>query len=194
MTMGRARREALEREKKQKRQKQLRKALMIAAGCAACIMLFAVVYIVAERADTASQNLTVALSADGSLHVESAKLKSGFNYVDWGGAEELILYRDGNGDIQAAFDTCEECYTLDSVHFNRHGDEMICQVCGTVSALSTFGEQEWGGCRPVAVPTVARLDTDTEIIISGAAMTYAAHMFEHWDTGDLTETFAEFEG
>ena len=189
--MGRARREALEQARKEKKQKQLRQALMIAAACAACIALFAVIYVVAERADTASQNLTVALSEDGSLHVNRSQLKSGFNYVDWGGSEELILYRDGS-DVRAAFDTCEECYIIDRVHFVRHGDEMTCQVCGTVSALSTFGEQEWGGCRPVSIPAVARLDTDQEIIVSPSAMSFAAHMFEHWDSGDLSETCADF--
>ena len=191
--MGRARREALEKERKLRKQKQLHRALMIAAGCVACIALFAVMYVVAERVDTASQNLIVALSEDGSLHVNRSQLKSGFNYVDWGGSEELILYRDGS-DVRAAFDTCEECYTIDSVHFVRNGDEMTCQVCGTVSALSTFGEQEWGGCRPVSIPAIARHDTDAEIVISGAAMDFAKRMFARWDSGDLSESFTGFGG
>ena len=81
-----------------------------------------------------------------------------------------------------------------NVHFTCNGGEMVCSACGTTIIVSDFGIQNWGGCQPISIPTMARLDTDSEIIISSKAIDYAVHMFEQWDSGDMSETFANFEG
>lgn len=56
-----------------------------------------------------------------------------------------------------------------------------------------FNYVNWGGCQPVSIPTAARLDTENEIVISSEAIDYAVHMFEQWDSDDMSITFADFE-
>ncbi len=191
--MGKARREAKEREERENRLKRNRRiALIVAAVVVAVVGLIALATIrVPEEA--AEQELEVALQEDESLKVERSALVQGFNYIDWGGEEELILYKNAQGEIAAAFDTCEECYTDGDVHFTPQNGNMVCSVCGTVQPLSGFGAQSWGGCRPLAIPDEARHDTDTQVVLSASLMDYARHMFLLWNDGELSMTLADYQ-
>lgn len=191
--MGKASREAGKRERERIRRKKILRNSLIVAGIIVVIIGIMVISNIINAGKTAFQGMDISLAEDGSLHVDRTVLGNGFNYVNWGGSEELILYSTNDGEVMAAFDTCEECYPEGEVHFTRNGEEMVCSVCGTTSAVSDFGAQDWGGCQPVSIPTVARLDTDSEIIISGEAIDYAVRMFEQWDSGDMSVSFAYFE-
>lgn len=188
--MGKAKRERALALQKQRRRRILT-VVITAAVIAVVIAVTAAASIMVNRKNTAYKNLSIPLSVDGSLHISASELSSGLNYVDWGGAEELILYRSGD-NIAAAFDTCEECYTRGSVHFTRDGDIMQCSVCGTTTPVSGLGAQSWGGCQPLAIPSSARLDTDDEVVLSAEVMTYASDMLALWDNGDLNATLERF--
>ena len=185
--MGKARRE---REMAQKKKKQ--RTMMIAAAVIVVILAIVAVAVAADAAKTSYKNLEIAPSEDGSLHIARESLGKGLNYIDFGGIEELILYKNGD-NIAAAFDTCEECYPQGDVHFIRSGAEMQCSACGSINPVSGLGVQDWGGCQPIAIPDEARLDSDDEIVIEAKAFEYADHMFEHWDFGDLSVTFEQYD-
>lgn len=189
--MGNLTREEKLRRREEAKKKERRQLILTGLGIGLAVVLIAVVAVISNAQGSASKNLTVALAEDGSLRVAKSDLGSYFNYIDWGGPEELILYPSG-GQVDAAFDTCEECYLEGSVHFTRSRNSMVCSVCGTVETLDEFGHQEWGGCRPITVPAAARLDTDDTVIISGEALEYLADMLHHWSEGDMSVTFADF--
>ena len=191
--MGNLTREEKLRRKEQARKREQRQLMLTIGGIAAVILLIVIVAVAVNAAGSAHKNMTATLSEDGSLHVARADLGTYFNYVDWGGPEELILYPTGDGSVVAAFDTCETCYLEGDVHFKRSRDNTVCSVCGTVASVEEMAHQEWGGCRPIAIPASARLDTADEIVISSEAISYALDMFHHWDEGDMTVTFADFD-
>lgn len=189
--MSRAKQEARIQAAKKEQSQRLRKILLgVGVAVASLALIFAVVLVV-NRAKWTAKNLTAARDGDGNLRISRSELVEGFNYVNWGGPEELILF-PVDGEIRAAFDSCEECYTRGSVHFTRSGEQMTCSVCGLVKETADFGLQEWGECRPIAIPAAARLDSGDEIVVSGEALDYAIDMFSQWDGGDLTTTFAQF--
>ena len=192
--MGKTSREAKQRALELEKKKRFRQSALTFGLVIGGIAVIALVAILSKLEKASSHNLTASLSDNGSLHVARSSLKEGFNYVDWGGDEKLILYRRSDGEVMAAFDTCEECYLRGSVHFTRDGDNMICSVCGTTSLASSLGAQSWGGCQPLKVPTAARQDTGNEIVVSSAAMDYIVSMLKLWDTGDQSMTFEAFEG
>lgn len=181
------------REREQARKRQVRRNIIIGVVAAAIVVAIAISAVMAERAKTSYKDLKAALNEDGSLHISRKDLGKGFNYVSWGGAEELILYKSESGEVVSAFDTCEECYPKGEVHFTRNDTNMVCNICGVESAVLGLGAQSWGGCQPVAIPAAARQDTESEIVISGKAIDYATHMFGVWDEGDMSVTFEQYE-
>ena len=192
--MGKANREAnlLLKEKSKHKRKVVR--ALILAGIILCIAAIVVVYNVTTRANSAFQNLNVALSEDGSLRVARSALGDGFNYVHWGSDKDIILYRNDDGVIKAAFDSCQDCYHGTNVHFTRVGSTVNCGNCGMTTSTAHFGEQEWGGeCQPVSIPDAGRMDTETEIVIDSTVFDFAADMFSHWDEGEMGVTFESFE-
>ena len=185
--------EQKQRQKEEARKKEQRQIMLTVGSIAAVALVIVVIAIFVNVFAPAYKSTAVALAEDGSLHVPRSLLGEGFNYVNWGGTEELILYTNEEGEVLTAFDSCEECFAEGSVHFTLNSGHTICSVCNTVSEIDEFGAQEWGGCRPITVPASARQDAGSDIIISSECMAFAADMFNHWSQGDLSVTFASYE-
>lgn len=187
-----ARKQARDLEKAQAKKRALIRDIVIIVSA---IVIAAAILIAAILSSTPKSNtkrMNVPLSEDGSLHVDKTKLINGFNYINYGGDNDLILYQIADDQVRVAFDTCEECYGYRKVHFNPNGDNMQCSVCETIHPLSDFGLQNWGQCQPVAIPTAARLDTSEQVIIDAKAFEFANTMFAQWDEDNYDMTFAQF--
>jgi len=197
--MGRKSRkiEQLEQQKKRRRK-------YIIAGVSGLVFIIAliVVFTVILRPKQGSRPYgggaamtgAIQLFADsnGDLRVPLDRLRPRLNYISYGGDEELIVWKDGNGVIRTAFDTCEECYSRGNVRFTLSGNILTCSVCGTTQPLSVLGTEGWGGCRPVSITPAMRNDTDTEVVLPAAVLDYAADMFSHWKASDFSVSFAVY--
>jgi hypothetical protein len=187
------------KQQKEKRQKRI----IIGASVAVFVIALVVIIIIVSRqaqtqsyqsyggvATTSSIRLTP--DSDGDLRVPLDRLQSRLTYVSYGGSEELIFWRDNSGVIRTAFDTCVECYPRGSVHFTLSGNILTCSQCGTTQPLSVLITDGWGGCRPVLITPAMRNDTDTEVVLSSAVLSYAGDMFSQWRASDFSLSFAVY--
>ena len=139
-----------------------------------------------------SSTIQLAPDSNGDLRVPLNRLQNRLQYIAYGGREELLLWRDSNGVIRTAFDTCEECYSRGNVRFTLSGNILTCSQCGVTQPVSVLGTEGWGGCRPVAVTPAMRNDTDTEVVVPAAVLAYARDMFSRWNASDFSISFAAY--
>lgn len=185
------RRKQLEQERLEQQKKKRRKQIIIGTSVLVCIIALIAVWIITARPASVS-TISIAPDSNGDLRVAVDSLQDHLNYIDYGGAEELIFWKDGDGVIRTAFDTCEECYSGGNVHFTLSGDTLTCSLCGTTQSVSILGTDGWGGCKPVSITTDMRNDAGTEVVIPAAILAYAADMFSHWDASDFSVSFADY--
>lgn len=174
------------RQKEAVKRKQRRRNLIIGGAIAACALIIALVIILQPRP------LAFTRSANADVVIKAADVKSGLNYVDYGGSEELILWRDGNGGIRTALDTCEECFGGGDVHYTLSGSNIVCSACQTTQDVTILGSAAWGGCQPVAIPVAYRADTDADIVIPAEVLAFAEDVFTHWGEADYTVSMAQY--
>lgn len=187
--MGKSRKAEQEKRTLQKK-KQRRRNIIGVAGVVFGIVLIAVLVTVTRPAP--AETLHILPGGDGDLHIASASLQNDFGYVDYGGTEELVWWRQDGGVIRTALDTCEECYGGGSVRYTLREDTLTCSLCGTTQPVSNLGADGWGGCKPVSITPEMREDSGDEIIIPAAVLSYAEDMFAHWDAGDYSVSFADY--
>ena len=185
VTQKKAREQAAQQKKKQQKQ------ITIWVSALVCVVIGLLIWLVVSQQTTASA-ISVVPDANGDLRVSLNSLSKNLTYVDYGGTEEIIFWKDGNGVIRTAFDTCETCYSVGNVHFTLKGDTLTCSACSTTQPVSVLGIESWGGCQPVSIIPEIREDADTEVVIPAAVLTYARRMFSRWDASDFAVTFAAY--
>ncbi|MDR1439200.1 MAG: DUF2318 domain-containing protein [Clostridiales bacterium] len=186
-------RKKLARERLEKQRKRQRALLIAGASVLACAVALFIVWVATSPPPAAAiGTASVAPDLNGDVRVSADSLRDGLNFVDYGGAEELIFFKGADGAVQTAFDTCEECYDNGDVHFSLNSRTLTCNVCGTQQPASVLGEDSWGGCKPVSITPEMRSDADTDIAIPAAVLSYADEMFSRWDAADFGFTFAAY--
>ncbi len=188
--MGKRKRLELERLAQEK--KKRRKQIIIGGSLSVCVIALIAVFVMVSKPAPASTISSIP-DSNGDLRVVVDSLQNGINYVDFGGNEEIIFFKDDDGVIKTAFDTCEECYAEGNVHFTLNEDTLTCNVCGTTQSVSILGTESWGGCQPLSITSDMRSDTDIEAVIPAAVLSYAEDMFSHWDTSDFSISLADYE-
>lgn len=98
-------RQKLEHERLKRQKKKRRKQIIIGASISVCVITLIVV--LAFNAQPSSSTLNIASDSNGDLHIAMDSLQNGLNYIDYGSDEELLLWKDSDGVIRTAFDTCE---------------------------------------------------------------------------------------
>ena len=74
-----------------------------------------------------------------------------YSYRDRAGEElRFILARDSSGEVHAAMDACQRCYTYHKGYIWSHG-YLVCKFCGNRYKLQTM-ESGLGSCVPVRLP------------------------------------------
>jgi uncharacterized membrane protein len=74
-----------------------------------------------------------------------------YSYRDRAGEElRFILGRDSGGNVHAAMDACQRCYTYHKGYVSSHG-YLVCKLCGNRYKLEAM-ESGLASCIPVKLP------------------------------------------
>jgi uncharacterized membrane protein len=74
-----------------------------------------------------------------------------YSYSDRAGKElRFILGRDSSGEVHAAMDACQRCYTYHKGYVSSHG-YLVCKWCGNRYKLEAM-ESGLASCVPVKLP------------------------------------------
>lgn len=136
---------------------------------------------------------TFSLNSDGDLILPISELNEGFQYVDYGGAHELLVWQDSDGTVYTAFNSCQECYPRGNARYTYNNGTLTCQSCGNQISVQSMRSESWGGCQPIAIPASYRADTENEIVIPAELFTYSDAMFQLWDSGNFSMTMESYE-
>ena len=172
-----------------KKKKQIKQLII---GSVVTVAVIIVVVFLVNFSPTALSSQNISLDENGDLRIPVAGLQKNLNYIDFGGNEELIVWKNNDGEIRTAFDTCAECYPGGNVHFTLDGTTLTCSFCGTTQAVSMLGSAEWGSCRPLSIIPDYRSDTDTEVVVPADVLSYSAQMFNAWDADDFSISLADY--
>lgn len=120
--------------------------------------------------------------ADGSLQVAAASLGDQVAFIDYdsnGTAMQVMLYKDADGKVHGALNTCQVCAGSPYAYFEQEGQEVVCQNCGNHFAVEAIGDVH-GGCNPV--PLELSEDGD-QVLIETAVLDEQADAFANWKKG-----------
>ena len=96
-----------------------------------------------------------------------------YSYSDRAGEElRFILGRDSNGEVHAAMDACQRCYTYHKGYIWSHG-YLVCKFCGNRYKLQTM-ESGLGSCVPARLPVRA---TGRSVTIKSADLERERRLF-----------------
>ena len=93
---------------------------------------------------------------------------------------QLIALVDADGQVHAAYNTCQVCAGSPYAYFDYENGRLVCQNCGNAFDVSSVGAAA-GGCNPLPV-TDYQTDADT-ITIPAAALKQASAAFANWKKG-----------
>lgn len=166
---------------------------VIIAGLFVIVLIGMVVMLwAANSTDESAPIQTFFLNENGDLLLPISELNEGFQYVDYGGNHDLLLWQDSDGTFYTAFNSCQECYSRGNARYTYNNGLLTCQSCGNQINVQSMRSESWGGCQPITIPVEYRADTETEIIIPAAVFTYSDAMFQLWDSGDFSMTMENF--
>lgn len=171
-------------------EQQKRKTRKIIIAVAIVIAVIAIIAVVSSFQNEAQY--TVSVNADGNVVIPMTDVHEEFHHFDYGGPQQLLVWKEQEGVYHTAFNTCEECYSTGRASYEFQNGTLTCQACGNSMAVTGMGNDAWGGCQPVAIPEEYRADTDSEIVIPAAVLQYSENMFETWDSGDFSVTLEEY--
>ena len=102
--------------------------------------------------------------SDGAITFPASDFNDGaakfYNYEDNGIKIRFFILKSSDGEIRAAFDSCDVCWRADK-GYEQRGDSMICRNCG-MSFRSDKINTVKGGCNP---SPLERTTADGKIII-----------------------------
>lgn len=137
----------------------------------------------AQTEDSANENSgesnVEATLADGSLQVALNSLGDQVAFIDYdsnGTAMQVMLYKDTEGKVHGALNTCQVCAGSPYAYFEQEGNEVVCQNCGNHFSVEAIGDVH-GGCNPV--PLELSEDGD-QVLIDTATLDEQADAFANW--------------
>jgi uncharacterized membrane protein len=96
---------------------------------------------------------TTTVEGNGLLNLRTDDLKPGnvkfFSYRDDAGSKiRFLLARDESGDVHAAFDACQRCYSFHKGYTATRDGYLICRLCGNRYKI---GDKNLGmaSCNPI---------------------------------------------
>ena len=134
---------------------------------------------VKEESTSGSADVTL---MDGNLQVAVDSLGDQVAFIDYdsnGTAMQVMLYKDADGTVHGALNTCQVCAGSPYAYFEQEGNEVVCQNCGNHFAAEAIGDVH-GGCNPV--PLELSEDGD-QVLIETASLDEQADAFANWKKG-----------
>ncbi|PKL16314.1 MAG: DUF2318 domain-containing protein [Spirochaetae bacterium HGW-Spirochaetae-5] len=102
--------------------------------------------------------------SDGAITFPAPDFDDGaakfYNYEDNGIKIRFFILKSSDGEIRAAFDSCDVCWRADK-GYEQRGDSMICRNCGQSFRSDKINTVK-GGCNP---SPLERSSADGKIII-----------------------------
>lgn len=135
-----------------------------------------------DNVQNESEGAVEATLADGNLQVAQTSLGAQVAFIDYdsnGTAMQVMLYKDSDGTVHGALNTCQVCAGSPYAYFEQEGNEVVCQNCGNHFAVEAIGDVH-GGCNPV--PLELSEDGD-QVLIETASLDEQADAFANWKKG-----------
>ena len=128
-----------------------------------------------QQADTqtAANNWMIPLS---ELSAEPAF----FDRTQDGVAMQLIALVDADGQVHAAYNTCQVCAGSPYAYFDYENGKLVCQNCGNAFDVSSVGAAA-GGCNPMPAADY-RVEGDM-LVIPEAELERVLPSFANWKKG-----------
>lgn len=97
--------------------------------------------------------ITAEADGNGNLVIDTSSTTEYATYVNYKADDvtiQLLLVRDGDGELHYAFNTCQVCSPSPKAYFVQDGSAFICQNCGNSFDAEEVGEAQ-GGCNPANI-------------------------------------------
>ena len=126
-----------------------------------------------ERKATASDHLPeIVLQAGENFLYDLAQLQPGqtrfFTFpINSSERSKLLVNRDSDGVVRAAFASCTTCYSFRKQHYLKEG-KLICGQCQSAMRIGDRNERVLAGKSCVAVPVSFAVENDKVIVEAGA--------------------------
>lgn len=104
-------------------------------------------------------------------------------FFDWtqdGTAMQLIALMDADGQVHAAYNTCQVCAGSPYAYFDYENGQLVCRNCGNAFDVSSVGASA-GGCNPMPAADY-RIENDA-LVISETELERARLSFVSWKKG-----------
>ena len=122
-----------------------------------------------------------AASADWTIPLSELSAEPAFfDRTQEGTAMQLIALVDEQGQVHAAYNTCQVCAGSPYAYFDYENGKLVCQNCGNAFDVSSVGAAA-GGCNPMPVDDYS-VEGDA-LVIPEAALERALPSFANWKKG-----------
>lgn len=119
---------------------------------------------------------------DGNLQVSIDSLGDQVAFIDYdsnGTAMQVMLYKDADGTVRGALNTCQVCAGSPYAYFEQEGSDVVCQNCGNHFSVDAIGDAH-GGCNPVPLELS---EDEKNVVIDTAVLDEQAGAFTNWKKG-----------
>ena len=103
-----------------------------------------------------------------------------FDRTQDGTAMQLIALVDADGQVHAAYNTCQVCAGSPYAYFDYENGRLVCQNCGNAFDVSSVGAAA-GGCNPMPAADY-RVEGD-RLVIPETELERARPSFANWKKG-----------
>lgn len=120
--------------------------------------------------------------ADGNLQVAVDSLGAQVTFIDHdsnGTAMQMMLYKEDDGTVHGALNTCQVCAGSPYAYFEQEGNDVVCQNCGNHFSVNAIGDVH-GGCNPVPLEMS---EEGKYVLIDTAILDENAAAFQNWKKG-----------
>jgi len=106
---------------------------------------------------------------------------------------EVLVVITPEGDVRAAFNTCERCHVLGKGYFLfDDDDEFICNQCKSPIYIENIGLST-SGCHPIPITNEEKTITEDSILIPYETLSVNTHWFLNWKIEEEPELEIEIE-
>lgn len=122
-----------------------------------------------NKIESKAKTIDASIMENGDIEIKFDDLEQSnatfINYNSNGTNIELVAVKDGQNNIDIAFNTCQVCNGAPKAYFLQKGGKLICQNCGNSFSLKSIGASA-NGCNPMTISDSNVIKTDTGITIS----------------------------
>lgn len=118
---------------------------------------------------------------ESGLKIAKAELTSSAQFfgITVNGTYMEVIALVYNSAYRTAFNTCQVCYGSSKAYYKQSGSYLVCQNCGSKTALSKVGTSSTS-CNPYPILEIKRADTDEYVVIPDSYLISQVKLFRNW--------------